>query len=193
MRASDLEPLTRHLSSLPRPSRKTVIHPMRSPWWLAPFASCLCLEWLVRRRRRAVGNGSLRKRAIDKYLAYLRDVRRVSPNTVESYARDLSALAAFAEKQGRDAALLDRRDLEGFVRSLRAGRTVAAITPRAVACVRGFYKFTAVDQGKETSPAAELRAPRAGLTPEVPRSRGGRSPARAARHIDTARPPAIRR
>ena len=49
--------------------------------------------------------------AIDKYLGYLRDVRRVSPNTVESYARDLSALAGFAEKQGRDVASLDRRDL----------------------------------------------------------------------------------
>jgi integrase/recombinase XerD len=105
--------------------------------------------------------------AIDKYLAYLRDVRRVSPNTVESYARDLSALAAFAEKQGRDAALLDRRDLEGFVRSLRAGGLSPRSTARAVACVRGFYKFTAVDQGKETSPAAELRAPRA--WPSLPR------------------------
>ena len=27
---------------------------------------------------------------IDVYLTYLRDVRRVSPNTVESYARDLA-------------------------------------------------------------------------------------------------------
>ena len=36
---------------------------------------------------------------IDGYLAYLRDVRRMSPNTVESYARDLAALAAFAEKR----------------------------------------------------------------------------------------------
>ena len=33
---------------------------------------------------------------IDSYLAYLRDVRRMSPNTIESYARDLAGLAAFA-------------------------------------------------------------------------------------------------
>ena len=38
---------------------------------------------------------------IDGYLAYLRDVRRMSPNTVESYARDLAALAAFAETAER--------------------------------------------------------------------------------------------
>jgi site-specific recombinase XerC len=30
---------------------------------------------------------------IDAYITYLRDVRRMSPNTVESYARDLGALA----------------------------------------------------------------------------------------------------
>ena len=33
---------------------------------------------------------------IDTYLGYLRDVRRMSPNTLESYARDLAQLAAFA-------------------------------------------------------------------------------------------------
>ena len=26
-------------------------HPMRSPWWLAPFAGLLCVEWAVRRKR----------------------------------------------------------------------------------------------------------------------------------------------
>jgi integrase/recombinase XerD len=99
--------------------------------------------------------------SIDNYLAYLRDVRRMAPNTVESYARDLSALAGFADKQGRDVSTLDRRDLEGFVRSLMAGGLSPRSTARAVACVRGYYKFVAVEQGREASPAAELRAPRA--------------------------------
>ena len=48
--ASNLEPLTRHLLSLPRPSRRSVIYPMRSVWWMVPFASCLCVEWFLRRR-----------------------------------------------------------------------------------------------------------------------------------------------
>jgi integrase/recombinase XerD len=98
---------------------------------------------------------------IDSYLTYLRDVRRMSANTLESYARDLSALAAFAEKQGRDVPALDRRDLEGFVRSLMASGLSPRSTARAVACIRGFYRFLAVEQNRETSAADDLRAPRA--------------------------------
>jgi len=98
---------------------------------------------------------------IDGYLAYLRDVRRMSPNTVESYARDLAALAAFAEKQQADPGSLDRRQLEAFVRSLMAGGLSPRSTARAVACIRGFYKFLAVEQRHDSSPADDLRAPRA--------------------------------
>jgi integrase/recombinase XerD len=98
---------------------------------------------------------------IDGYLAYLRDVRRMSPNTVESYARDLAALAAFAEKRNVDPGAMDRRDLEAFVRSLMAGGLSPRSTARAVACIRGFFKFLAVEQRLESSAADDLRAPRA--------------------------------
>jgi hypothetical protein len=97
---------------------------------------------------------------IDAYLIYLRDVRRMSPNTVESYARDLAALAAFAATLERDVSSLDRKDLEAFVRSLMAGGLSPRSVARTVACVRGFYRFHAVDERQETSPAGDLRAPR---------------------------------
>src|SRR5215213_11977697 len=98
---------------------------------------------------------------IDGYLSYLRDVRRMSPNTIESYARDLAGLAGFAENLGRDVASLDRRDLEAYVRQLMASGLSPRSTARAVACIRGFYRFAAVEQQKEGSPADDLRAPRA--------------------------------
>ncbi len=98
---------------------------------------------------------------IDGYLAYLRDVRRMSPNTVESYARDLAALTAFAETRQRDPATLDRHELDAFVRHLMASGLAPRSTARAVACVRGFYKFLAVEQRRDSSAADDLRAPRA--------------------------------
>ena len=98
---------------------------------------------------------------IDTYLTYLRDVRRMSPNTVESYARDLAALSAFAETRGRAVDALDRRDLDAFVRHLMASGLAPRSVARAVACVRGFYKFLAVERKQDQSPADDLRPPRA--------------------------------
>ena len=98
---------------------------------------------------------------IDTYLTYLRDVRRVSPNTVESYARDLAVLSGYAEKRGLDVDALQRRDLEAFVRSLMASGLSPRSVARAVACVRGYYRFVAVEQKRDESPADDLRAPRA--------------------------------
>jgi integrase/recombinase XerD len=98
---------------------------------------------------------------IDTYLTYLRDVRRVSPNTVESYARDLGGLGEFAEKRGLDIDALQRRDLEAFVRSLMSSGLSPRSVARAVACVRGYYRFLAVEQKRDESPADDLRAPRA--------------------------------
>jgi hypothetical protein len=51
VRADDLDPLLAHLKGLPKPARPAVVHPMRSPWWMVPFAGALCAEWAIRRRK----------------------------------------------------------------------------------------------------------------------------------------------
>jgi integrase/recombinase XerD len=98
---------------------------------------------------------------IDEYLTYLRDVRRMSPNTVESYARDLALLGAFADKRQVQVEALGRQDLETFVRQLMSSGLSPRSVARAVACVRGFYKFLAVERKHDRSPAEDLRPPRA--------------------------------
>jgi integrase/recombinase XerD len=99
--------------------------------------------------------------SIDSYLSYLRDVRRMSPNTVVSYARDLTGLAEFAEKKGRDVEGLDRRDLEAFARHLMSAGLSPRSVARAIACVRGYYRFLLLEKRIPADPAEDLRAPRA--------------------------------
>jgi integrase/recombinase XerD len=98
---------------------------------------------------------------IDSYLTYLRDVRRMSANTIENYARDLSALAAFAERRGAPVDRLQRRDLEAFVRNLMSNGLAPRSVARTVACVRGYYRFVALERKDQQSPAEDLSAPRA--------------------------------
>jgi integrase/recombinase XerD len=98
---------------------------------------------------------------VDVYLDYLRDVRRMSPNTLSSYARDLGALAEFAAGKGTAVDQLDRRDLEAFARQLMTDGLAPRSVARAIACVRGYYRFLLLEKRITRDPAEDLRAPRA--------------------------------
>ena len=98
---------------------------------------------------------------IDTYITYLRDVRRMSANTVESYARDLRLLADFAEKRDAPVEALQRQDLEAVVRKLMSSGLAPRSVARAVATIRGFYRFLAIERKQDGSVADDLRPPRA--------------------------------
>jgi integrase/recombinase XerD len=98
---------------------------------------------------------------IDAYLTHLTVERRLAVNSLESYARDLNQLARFAAGQGRAVETLERPDLERFVRELMAAGRSPRSVAREVACVRGFYRFLVVDGRLPSSPADDLRPPRA--------------------------------
>jgi integrase/recombinase XerD len=127
---------------------------------------------------------------IDTYLSYLRDVRRMSPNTLESYARDLSLLGRFADARKTPVEALTRRDLEAFVRELMSSGLSPRSVARAVACVRGFYKFTAVERKLAENPADDLRAPRA--WPSLPKFLSLDEVDRLLEQPDVARPLGLR-
>jgi integrase/recombinase XerD len=101
---------------------------------------------------------------IESYLTHLTVERRLAANSVASYARDLNLLGAFAAGRGRSVEALDRAELEQLVRDLMSeGRSPRSVA-RAVACVRGFYRFLVVDGRLTASPADDLRPPRAWKT-----------------------------
>ena len=98
---------------------------------------------------------------MNAYLTHLTVERRLAANSVDSYGRDLTMLAAFAAGTGVRVEALSRQDLEAFVRSLMSdGRSPRSVA-RAVACYRGFYRFLVVDGRATASPADDLRPPRA--------------------------------
>jgi integrase/recombinase XerD len=98
---------------------------------------------------------------VDAYLDHLRVERRLSTNTVESYARDLTLLARFAAGAERSLTALDRVALEEFVREMMAGGLAARSVARAVAATRGFYRYLALGRHIPANPADDLQPPRA--------------------------------
>jgi integrase/recombinase XerD len=98
---------------------------------------------------------------LDGYLDHLRVERRLAAHTLESYGRDLAALAAYAAGAGRAVEALDRPALEQFVRQQMTRGLSPRSVARTVAAVRGFYRFLVLDQQLVGSPADDLHPPRA--------------------------------
>jgi len=99
--------------------------------------------------------------AVAAYLEHLRVERRLAAHTLESYARDLRDLSAFASGAGRVLDALDRPLLEAFVRNLMTeGRSPRSVA-RAVASTRGFYRYLVLEGRIAANPADDVRPPRA--------------------------------
>src|SRR5213082_2442250 len=98
---------------------------------------------------------------LEAFLDHLRVERRLSDHTIESYARDLTALARYAAGIGRSLDVLDRHALEAFVRQQRASGLSPRSVARSIAAIRSFYRFLVLDRRLEQSPADDVTPPRA--------------------------------
>ena len=98
---------------------------------------------------------------VDAYLIHLRVERRLSAHTLESYARDLQRLGAFAAAREAPIVRLDRHALEDFVAGMMSEGLSPRSVARTVAAVRGFFRFTVIAGHLDANPADDLQAPRA--------------------------------
>ena len=97
----------------------------------------------------------------DAYLDELRTARRLSPNTIESYGRDLMSLLRYADGKRKRVVALSRSDLEALVRERMASGLSPRSVARLVAGLRGFFRFLVRDGHVRRDPAEDLHAPRA--------------------------------
>jgi integrase/recombinase XerC len=111
--------------------------------------------------------------AVSRFLAFLADQRRASPQTLRAYASDLEQFGAYlaAEHKGRPAPGpegIDALAVRGFVASLsRAGLRKTSVA-RKLAAVRSFLKHAVRDGRIEASPAAAIPSPK--LPKQLPRN-----------------------
>ena len=89
---------------------------------------------------------------VDGYLDHLRIERRLAPNSVESYARDLVHLGRFAAGRGVALTDLDRPALEAFVRALMGAGMSPRSVARIVAATRGFYRYLLIGRRIAANP-----------------------------------------
>lgn len=100
---------------------------------------------------------------VREYLLYIQVEKGLSKNSIESYRRDLTALAEWTEKQGLDLLSLTRKDLREWLADLASRRLAESSRRRMISAVRGFFKFLAFDGHLDKNPAEDLDSPQKGF------------------------------
>ncbi|HEX3083349.1 MAG TPA: site-specific tyrosine recombinase XerD [Pyrinomonadaceae bacterium] len=96
---------------------------------------------------------------VREFLAYIQVEKGLSTNTLQSYARDVAKLQAWAEKNRKPIEKLQRQDLrEWIARMSRDGLSPSSIS-RAVSAARGFFRFLMLDNHIDKHPAEDIKTP----------------------------------
>jgi len=99
---------------------------------------------------------------IDGYLTHLSKERRLSPHTASNYARDLRALADFAERGNISAwKSLDSQHVRMFAARAHASGLNPRSVQRRLSAVRGFFNYLIRERVITANPALDVRAPKA--------------------------------
>lgn len=103
--------------------------------------------------------GGQRRNLVREYLAYLQVEKGLSANSLESYARDLKRLQAWAELKGVSVSELARKDLREWIAALSREGLAPATVSRAVSAARGLFRFLMLDGHMLKHPAEDLDTP----------------------------------
>jgi integrase/recombinase XerC len=98
---------------------------------------------------------------IDDYLDHLAVERRMSPNTLDGYRRDLAALAAWSQVLGSELPALGSEDIRAFVAAEHRRGLSPKSLQRRLSAVRSFYRWLLKQARVPANPAAQVRAPKA--------------------------------
>jgi len=102
---------------------------------------------------------------VDDYLTHLAKERNVSPNTLKAYARDCREFVAFlSEYYGGESWSwqgVDRLAMRGFMGRLTKRGLSKRSVARALAAVRGFYRYLATNEAVDVNPARTVGTPKA--------------------------------
>jgi integrase/recombinase XerC len=100
-----------------------------------------------------------RRAFLVQYLDHLAHERRLSPNTVSGYARDIEALFELSKNAPLDELLV--HDIRRFVGQLHGTGLDARSIARRLSAWRGFYRYLGRDHGHTGNPCLGIRAPKA--------------------------------
>ncbi|HMJ26848.1 MAG TPA: site-specific tyrosine recombinase XerD [Pyrinomonadaceae bacterium] len=96
---------------------------------------------------------------VREFLSYIQVEKGLSTNTLQSYARDIAKLQAWAEKNHKQIEKLERTDLREWIAGMSRKGQAPATVSRAVSAARGFFRFLMLDGHIKRHPAEDIHTP----------------------------------
>ncbi len=97
---------------------------------------------------------------IDRFVGYLQHERRLSPNSVVGYRRDLTHFEAYLEANDAHFLRLTPHQLRDFVAMRHRKGVTSKSIQRNLSAIRTFYNYLLREQLVEFNPAAGISAPK---------------------------------
>lgn len=91
------------------------------------------------------------------FLAYLKDIKKTSENTLSAYERDLNAFLDFVSLNDKNITTVDGEHIEKYKQVLvKNGKSVATVS-RCMSSLRSFYKYLVVSGVCDVNPTVEVK------------------------------------
>ncbi len=104
------------------------------------------------------------EKTVTAFINYLTVEKGLSPNTLESYARDLRNYAGFLANAGiTDPRASGRGEIKGFIEHLRKTGLSSSSAARALVAVKGLHRFMLMEKMTSKDPTEAIESPRKGL------------------------------
>ncbi|MDR0519149.1 MAG: tyrosine recombinase XerD [Clostridiales Family XIII bacterium] len=97
----------------------------------------------------------------EKFRAYLSDAKKMAPNSVTAYVRDLNEFEAYMARRGvSDLKDASESDTAAWLMELKSDNRSAATISRKLASVRAFFKYMNTHGIMSTNPSVDIRTPK---------------------------------
>lgn len=97
--------------------------------------------------------------AIHDFVAHLAVERRLSPRSLEAYARDLRQFGAWLAEEGLDLTEVERATIRNYLGARRDGGLAPRSAARALSTLRGFFRFLVLEGELLADPTSDLQSP----------------------------------
>jgi len=129
---------------------------------------------------------------LDRYIAWMRDERGLTPATVEQLGRTTRRFLQWCEQANRQLGDLRAEDIDKYIATQRAGRWARVSTANTISILRGFLRFAAKEAWCSDRLAASIARPRLYQQESLPYAPDWSDVRRMLADVDTDRPRDIR-